>query len=49
MCTNRERELFFHYFEFRGRGGSDELNIGNEVEFIVGRAEERGERGPRNI
>lgn len=44
-CADRERELFFHYSEFRGR--SDELNIGDEVEFMVGRAEERGSGGSR--
>ena len=43
-CTDRERELFFHYSEFRGRGGSHELNLGDEVEFMMGRTEERGER-----
>jgi len=42
-CADRERELFFHYSEFRGH--SEDLNIGDEVEFFVGRAEERGRRG----
>lgn len=43
FCADRERELFFHYSEYRG-GHSDDLNIGDEVEFRVGRAEERGGR-----
>jgi len=43
MCADRDKELFFHYSEFK-EGHSDELNIGDEVEFRVGRAEERGGR-----
>lgn len=47
LCADRDRELFFHYSEYNntnksggGSGGnishSDELNIGDEVEFRVG-------------
>jgi len=43
LCADREMELFFHYSEFT-EGHSDDLNIGDEVEFRLGRAEERGGR-----
>mmetsp|Transcript_5965 Transcript_5965/g.11558 ORF Transcript_5965/g.11558 Transcript_5965/m.11558 type:complete len:1473 (-) Transcript_5965:116-4534(-) len=43
LCADREKELFFHYSEFK-EGHSDDLNIGDEVEFRLGRAEERGGR-----
>jgi len=40
LCADRNLELFFHYSELRD-GHSDELNIGDEVEFRVGAAESR--------
>mmetsp|Transcript_7786 Transcript_7786/g.16144 ORF Transcript_7786/g.16144 Transcript_7786/m.16144 type:complete len:1398 (+) Transcript_7786:450-4643(+) len=37
LCADRPIELFFHYSEYR-EGHSDELQVGDEVEFLVGRA-----------
>ncbi|EED90300.1 hypothetical protein THAPSDRAFT_263580, partial [Thalassiosira pseudonana CCMP1335] len=47
LCADRNLELFFHYSELRD-GHSDELNIGDEVEFRVGAAESHG-KPPRAV
>ena len=50
QCADRPKELFFHYSEYVS-GHSDTLNIGDEVEFKIGMAEDRrggsggGEKG----
>ena len=42
--ADRDKELFFHYSELVKECHSEDLNIGDEVEFRLGRAEERGSR-----
>jgi len=44
LCADRDKELFFHYSELVKECHSEDLNIGDEVEFRLGRAEERGSR-----
>ena len=44
LCADRPTELFFHYSEFRD-GHSDDLNIGDEVEFKIGKSEDRRRGG----
>jgi len=42
-CADRPIEVFFHYSEYK-EGHSDDLNIGDEVEFKIGKAEDRNRR-----